>query len=202
MDETGIRLTFDDGPDPVWTPRMLDALDDAEAEATFFVITPLAQCYPGLIHETLERGHRVEFHCTLHLRHTERTRPAVERDTEAGLEILRGLGVEPKMWRPPWGVLEAWSEEVAAQFGLRIVLWDVDTNDWRGDEAPRMLESIAPWLKPGSVLLMHDGVGPGARRSGCPNTVALIRPLVERIRSLGCEPAHSELPVEQANLYP
>lgn len=181
-------LTFDDGPDPVWTPRVLDALRRTDARATFFVITPLALRYPDLIQATLEAGHGVELHCARHVRHTLAPRDEIEADTGEGLETLRSLGVEPRLWRPPWGVFAPWTLEVAADFGLELVRWTADTHDWRGDASAEMLRSIKPRLGPDAVVLMHDGLGPGALRTGCEETVALTGPLVARLRSLGCEP--------------
>ena len=182
-------LTFDDGPDPVWTLQVLDALRRAGVHATFFVIAPFALKHPRIISAMIEEGHRVEFHCTEHVRHTHRSRRAVEADTRDGLESLRRLGLEPWFWRPPWGVLAPWTEEVAQDFGLRLAPWSADTRDWRGDTAHQMLRRIEPLLGPGSIVLMHDALGPGALRTGCEETVALVEPLVVRLRSIGCEPA-------------
>lgn len=187
--EPAVTMTFDDGPDPVWTPRVLEALRRARARATFFVITPRACRYPDLIAEILGAGHGVEFHCVEHTRHTERTRDEVAYDTCTGLRDLRSLGVTPRFWRTPWGVRAPWTEVVAERFGLELVPWTADTHDWRGDTAAEMLEQVGPLLRPGAIVLLHDGLGPGARRAGCEETVALIEPLVERIRALGCEPA-------------
>ena len=81
-----------------------------------------------------------------------------------------------------------WTGEVAEDFGLRLASWSADTKDWRGDTVPEMLGRIEPLLGQGSVVLMHDGLGPGAQRTGCGETVALVEPLVARLRELGCEP--------------
>lgn len=182
-------LTFDDGPDPVWTPRVLGALRRADACATFFVLTPLALKFPGIVSSIIEAGHTVEFHCTQHVRHTHLSRREVEADTRDGLCALRGLGVEPRFWRPPWGILASWTEEVAEDFGLTLAPWSADTRDWRGDPARQMLRNVEPLLGPGAILLMHDALGPGALRTGCEETVALVEPLVSRLRSMGCDPA-------------
>ena len=78
---------------------------------------------------------------------------------------------------------------LAAEHGLRLVGWDADTRDWRGDDAGSMLAAVASRLdQTGSIVLAHDGLGPGARRSGCAETVALIAPLVAAGRALGLEP--------------
>jgi len=181
-------LTFDDGPDPSWTPRILEALDRVSVWATFFVIAPLARDHRQLVAETLDAGHEVEFHCTEHMRHTRRSRREIEADTCEGLQALRSLGIEPRLWRTPWGVCAPWTQEVAEDFSLRLAPWSADTKDWRGDTVPEMLGRIEPLLGLGSVVLMHDGLGPGARRTGCRETVALVEPLVTRLRELGCEP--------------
>jgi peptidoglycan-N-acetylglucosamine deacetylase len=184
-----VFLTFDDGPDPIWTPRVLEALRLSAARATFFVVAPQARRFPHLVREMIRAGHDVGLHCAEHVRHTERSRPEVEADTRAGLRDLRLLGIRTRLWRPPWGVLAPWTGAVAEDFGLDLVSWTADTHDWRGDTTPEMLDHVLSTLHPGAVVLMHDGLGPGALRDGCAETVALIGDLVQRLRSLGYEPA-------------
>lgn len=187
--KSGVSLTFDDGPDPVWTPRVLEALKKAEVRATFFVVGPLVRRFPEVVRGMLSAGHGVEFHCTEHVRHTWRSREEVREDTRAGLADLRRHGVSPRFWRPPWGVCAPWTREVAGEFGLEVALWTEDTHDWRGDTAGEMFSRVRPGMSAGSVVLMHDGLGPGARRTGCGETVALIPTLADHTRQLGCEPA-------------
>ena len=83
-----IALTFDDGPDPVWTPLVLDALAEARALATFFVIAPQARRYPALLARMREEGHGVGFHCTEHVRHDAMTAAEIEADVERGCRRL------------------------------------------------------------------------------------------------------------------
>lgn len=169
-----IALTFDDGPDPRWTPRVLDALTLAGAQATFFVIAPRALSELYVVERILSDGHRIELHCHDHVRHTDRTEYEVTRDAEHALTALDLVGVRPRLWRPPWGVHAPFTPRVADRFGLRLVGWDADTHDWRGDDATRMVRAIGPSLTEGTVVLAHDGIGPGATRSGCAETVALV----------------------------
>jgi peptidoglycan-N-acetylglucosamine deacetylase len=180
-------LTFDDGPDPVWTPRMLEALEVAGARGTFFVIASRAAEHPDLVEAALAAGHEVELHCDRHLRHTETPRTEIERDTDAALATLGCLGVDPQRWRVPWGMEAPWTREVAAAQGLELVGWSIDTQDWRGVGAAEMLASARPRLKPGAVVLMHDALGPGAEREGCEESVKLVPTLVEAIRERGLE---------------
>jgi len=96
-----IFLTFDDGPDPVWTPRVLDALNRIGAKATFFVIAPLALRFPHLVRRMTQSGHAVELHCSNHVRHTELTRAEVEDDARRVRRPLRDLGLLPTLCRTP-----------------------------------------------------------------------------------------------------
>lgn len=169
-----VALTFDDGPDERWTPRLLDALAHAGASATFFPIAPRAAAHPELVARMLADGHAVGLHCHEHARHSSRDAGWLRADTERALDELRGVGVAPVLWRPPWGDRADWTAGVADEHGLRLVGWTVDTHDWRGDSADEMLRACGPELAPGAIVLAHDGVGPGARRADASQTVAFV----------------------------
>jgi len=187
-----VALTFDDGPDPVWTPLVLDALDKANAHATFFVVAPRARRFPYLLSRMREEGHTVAFHCTQHLRHDAVTPEEIEADIESGLDVV---GPSVRYWRTPWGVVTPATILLASGHQLSLVGWTADTQDWRGDPHPDMQERVEDRISPGAIVLMHDGVGPGATRDGCAETVALVGPLVSLARSRGLEPAPlDELP--------
>jgi peptidoglycan/xylan/chitin deacetylase (PgdA/CDA1 family) len=170
-----VELTFDDGPDPVWTPAVLGALSGSSLRATFFVITSRAAEHPQLLAAIRSGGHAIELHCHEHVRHTDVDRAVIERDTDRALTTLADLGVTPRRWRTPWGDRAPWTEEIAAAHDLELCGWDVDTHDWRGDAAEAMLASVGPELHAGAIVLLHDGLGPGARREGCEETVRFTR---------------------------
>ncbi len=181
-----VTPTFDDGPDPVWTPRVLEALEACGLRATFFVMGQAAGRWPHVVRATVEAGHDVQLHCFEHRRHTELTRAELESDTDRALAALAALGVRPTRWRAPWGVLAPFTAEVAAARGLELVHWTDDTEDWAGEPAPALLARVR--LAPGAVVLMHDGLGPGALRPGCAETVALIPLLATAARERGLTP--------------
>jgi len=178
-----IALTFDDGPDTAWTPIVLDA--PAEARATFFVVAPQARRHPPLLHRMREEGHEVAFHCTEHVRHDAMTPREIEADLRLGLAALDRTA---RLWRTPWGIVTPTTEEVARKNLLTLVGWTADTEDWRGGTADEMLAGVEGDLLPEAIVLMHDGIGPGATRDGCADTVDLVRPLVSLARSRGLEP--------------
>ena len=173
-----ISLTYDDGPDPVWTPRVLDALAHQRATATFFVLGPEAERAPEPLHRAQDEGHELALHADRHTRHTELGAAELAADTERALERLDGLGIRPRRWRAPYGVMTDDTRNLAARLGLELVHWDVDTHDWRGDSAESMFAVCAPEVTDGCVVLMHDGLGPGVRRADCAQTVELTERLL------------------------
>jgi peptidoglycan-N-acetylglucosamine deacetylase len=184
-----IALTFDDGPDSDWTPRLLAELARLGATATFFVDAPRALAQPELIRAMTEAGHEVGFHCVQHVRHSELSDAALAAEVAEGLDLLGWLGIRPTAWRAPWGDVTAATRRVAAEHGLELWGWSVDSHDWRGDSCEEMLSALEAGggLVGGAVVLMHDGIGPGALRSGCLETVALTNALLAGARVRGLE---------------
>ena len=142
--------------------------------------------YPDLVRRIRAEGHLVGLHGWAHLKHPESTRPAVAADTD---RALAAFGEPVGWWRFPYGMAAPWSAELAAERDLRVAGWTHDTHDWRGDAAADM--RFAP--RPGEVVLMHDGLGPGIRRTHCWETVALTEELLEhgsvRLDELGAVPS-------------
>jgi peptidoglycan-N-acetylglucosamine deacetylase len=187
-DVPSLALTFDDGPDPRWTPGVLAALRDAGVRATFFVLGECVRRHTDTVRATVADGHAVEVHADRHTSHADMTRDEGAADLDRVLETLDGLGVRPARWRTPWGIEADWTRALAAERGLAVVGWTADTHDWRGDAAADMLAAVLPDLRYGAIVLAHDGLGPGALRDGCEETVALVAPLVAAARERGLEP--------------
>ena len=178
MQRGPLFLTFDDGPDEHWTPRVLEELERCGARATFFVVGERVRALPHVLEAVHEAGHEVALHCDRHLRHTELSEEELEADTVSALASLALLGIHPRLWRAPWGVLTSASLRVAERYGLELVHWSFDTHDWRGDSPAEALPDTDQRLGADAIVLMHDALGPGALRSGCENTLALIAPLL------------------------
>jgi peptidoglycan-N-acetylglucosamine deacetylase len=180
-----LNLTFDDGPDPAWTSLIVQQLEHCHAVGTFFMVGERVLDHPDLAEKVLAAGHEIQLHCHRHIRHTELTEPELQHDSESALAALTGVGVRPRLWRTPWGVCTAATHRVAERLGLKLVRWSVDTHDWRGDEPQAMLDRARGEIADGGAVLMHDALGPGSRRAGCQNTVALLALLVAEARAHG-----------------
>lgn len=185
MPVPALALTFDDGPDPIWTSRLLDLLRGLGARATFFPIAARAAEHAAIVERMRAEGHGIGLHCDQHVRHGERDAAWLERDTDTALRRLAGVGVRPAFWRTPWGDTTPWTTQVARDRDLRLVGWTVDTRDWRGDSAADMFETTWEALTDGAIVLAHDGLGPGARRESVEATLDYVARVGEHARQRG-----------------
>lgn len=183
----GVALTFDDGPDPHWTPVVLEELRRLDAPATFFVLGERAAAQRGLLRRMRRAGHEIALHGYRHIRHDEHTATEIEADMRIALATL-GRRRKVRLWRPPHGIATPATVELAGKHRLELVHWTADTIDWQADQsATAMFERVEPQLVPGAVVLMHDTAGPGAPRATPEPTIALLEPLVTAIRARGLE---------------
>ncbi len=154
-----VALTFDDGPDPEVTPRVLELLAGAGARASFFLIGSRAEAHPELVERIVAAGHRVENH-TQHHRFTFAFNlyPFLRREIERAQRALGGLaGRTPAYFRAPAGMHNLFLSAVLARLGLFFVSWT-----WRGydtveGDASKVLARLTSELQPGDILLLHDG---------------------------------------------
>lgn len=158
MSAQHVYLTFDDGPDPRWTPQILDLLAQAHMHATFFAIGECAQREPGLMRSVAAAGHAVGNHTFSH-RHPwlMRSRAARAQVRDGAQALSDVLGREPVLYRPPHGRARPCMTDEARLHGERMVMWDRSAIDWGWlGSAPRIAERLAR-VRAGDVVLMHDG---------------------------------------------
>lgn len=154
-----IALTFDDGPDPTLTPKILDILKRYNARATFFVIGQNAERYPDIIDLELSWGHEIGNHTYTHkyLGHAEDMVTEAEI-YECDSRIFEHNEYAPRLFRPPGGIMNDRIKSVCAAMGYNVVLWSIDTRDWSGVSADDISAEILENIRDGAVVLMHDGV--------------------------------------------
>ncbi len=182
-----IALTFDDGPDPVWTPKILDLLAAHQAKATFFVIGARVNRYPELTRRILAEGHEVGSHTFTHaeIASVPRWRRGLEMAL-TGNAIAGATGYQTTLFRPPFSsqpdALTAADlttlREVGEQ-GYVAVLADLDTRDWQRPGAQQIVKAATPEAGRGAVVLMHDGGGDRAQ------TIEALNQLIPQLKAQG-----------------
>ena len=154
-----VGLTFDDGPDPAVTPAVLDLLDAARAKATFFCIGRRAAAHPDLVAAIRARGHGVENHSYSHpngfaLRASRGLRREV---LGAQAAIEQAGGGRPRFFRAPAGIQNPWLAGVLAAAGLSLVSWTRRGFDTVSRDGGRVASRLVRGMRPGDILLLHDG---------------------------------------------
>ncbi|MBA2514123.1 MAG: polysaccharide deacetylase family protein [Solirubrobacterales bacterium] len=185
-DRGAVALTFDDGPDPVYTPQVLDVLAEHGACATFFLVGRRVRREPELVRRIVAAGHSVGSHSLTHPEVAELSWRAVGRDYRSGRRVLeQAVGAPVRRFRPPKGHLDNGSAIVMRLCGLQPWLWTVDPEDWRpGMTAGRILERIGA-LRGGDVVLLHDGIEAPVAPSAADRsaTVAALPAIIEAVRA-------------------
>jgi peptidoglycan-N-acetylglucosamine deacetylase len=153
-----VALTFDDGPDPGFTPRVLAALDQAQVRATFFMLGPMARAHRGLAAEVAAAGHEIGVHGWAHRYATLRGPRALLDDLARASDALAAAtGAVPRLYRPPYGVLSAGALAAARRLGLRPILWTCWGREWAPGATPGSVQAtLSQTLGGGGTVLLHD----------------------------------------------
>jgi peptidoglycan-N-acetylglucosamine deacetylase len=151
-----VSLTFDDGPDPVYTPKVLDLLKNYDAHATFFMVGEGAECYPDIVKQVARDGHAIGNHSWNHLAFP--TIPAVDRwkQIRQCQQALKPYGLP--LFRPPYGLNNNRSNIGAFLQGYKVIGWSLDSNDWYETDPTLIVDNLANAITPGSIILLHDRI--------------------------------------------
>jgi len=181
-DRPRVALTFDDGPHPVHTARLLDTLAELGVPATFFVVGKDVDRNPALVARMARDGHELGNHTYRHRYLPLARSRSVEHELRATDQaIVRAAGVVPKVARPPWGGRSPRNVRVFQRLKKRLVLWDVNSFDWKGKPAREVALRVLDRTRAGSIVLMHEA------RDGGETTIEAVRMLVPALRARGFE---------------
>ena len=195
-----IAVTFDDGPNPAMTPKLLDLLDRHRVRATFFVVGKYVREQPELLRETVARGHVIgnhtDSHPNLFWSSASQTRDELRRCHDA---ITSALNAPPRFFRPPFGWRNPWLASAASELHLQVVTWTLLPGDWRapsGDWLVDRMRSISAHAQSaaasrdgatgGDILCLHDG-GHRAQNADRTRTLAALDQCLPRWRDLGLD---------------
>jgi len=156
-----IALTFDDGPNPEYTPKLLDILKEHGVKATFFVVGKNAKQYPHILRRIHSEGHLVGCHSYSH-RHAWLLSPmSTIRDLKQVYKILEDeLKQLPGWYRPPWGMFNLLTLLAAKKMGLKTAYWSIEAQDWESKTTPQHIyNTVISRAKGGSIIVLHDSGG-------------------------------------------
>lgn len=182
-----VALTFDDGPDPEWTPKILDILKKKRVTATFFILGTQAQHYPDLLERIVREGHEVGNHTYTHQNIAEAGDQEIELELNATTRLIEAVtGHSTAYFRPPFGIDgtptqpgEVRALRVIRSLGYLTVAESIDPNDWERPGADAILDRVKQQRDRGAVILLHDS---GGDRS---QTVAALPGIIDYLRSRG-----------------
>jgi len=158
ISEPYVAMTFDDGPHPVNTPKLLDILKARNIKATFYVVGTNAQSYPHILQRMIAEGHEIGNHTKTHAYLTKLSADGVRN--EMGFThraIVQATGVAPKTMRPPYGATNSTLRtQIKQEFGYPSIMWAVDPEDWKRPGVQVVANRIVSATSNGSIILAHD----------------------------------------------
>lgn len=183
---SGVAITFDDGPDPIVTPLVLDLLAHRGVKATFFVIGEKAELHPETLRRIVREGHEIGSHAYTHTPsfHFRLWRGVRDDLARAARVIEEATGTAPRLFRSPYGIKNPALGDVVRELGLVHVGWSASAHDGIGATRDEIVHRIAPRLEDGAIVLLHDGkdaVGRGDRRE----TLAALDRILDEIAARG-----------------
>ncbi|WP_232735748.1 polysaccharide deacetylase family protein [Alteribacter populi] len=184
--ENKIALTFDDGPDPRFTPGVLDVLSEYNVPATFFLMGARAEANPDLAQRIVEEGHVVGNHTFWHPDLVEEADVdlLVEEVTRTEDVLAEVLGLRTTLFRAPYGFLYRELVEELEILNYSVIGWSVDSLDWQEITPEEIAENVLTQIQPGSIVLMHDGAEPEFDRT---QTIESLHEIIPTLQEQGYE---------------
>ncbi len=156
--EKRLALTFDDGPHPRHTPRVLELLQRKNVRATFFVVGKRVKRFPELLQRTVELGHEIGNHSYHHWPLPMMPTPMMRRELSVTHELITAAaGITPRFMRPPRGWFDARVLRIARSMGYEPVIGSVHPQDSRRPGASVIIDRVRERIEPGAIIILHDG---------------------------------------------
>jgi peptidoglycan/xylan/chitin deacetylase (PgdA/CDA1 family) len=182
-----VCLTFDDGPHPVYTPQLLDALDKGGVRATFFVLAEKAELHADIVERMIKSGHDIQIHGNTHLFVPLLGPVRTARQIQgAAMRLQKKFHVQTKWYRPTWGLCNLYSFVSLKKSGHRLVTWSIMVGDWKCTPVDILRQRIASRLHPGAIIVLHDNDETfGAELEAPKSVIELIPHLVQDVHAKG-----------------
>jgi len=189
IDQTAaVYLTFDDGPDPEYTAKIVKILDQRGHKATFFFLGRNAEKFPDLVRQIHATGHAIGSHSDRHLKQWETSSLALLRDYFVGHRIIESIvGQKTHLFRPPYGHFDIRSVVFALVRRVKVYLWNCDSKDWPESATKESILSEIKGSDPksGSIILLHDAIYDNPEAADRTNTVSALDEILDYLEARG-----------------
>lgn len=181
--KNNISLTFDDGPDEIYTEKLLDQLKHFNIKATFFVVAKSAAKNPHIIERMINEGHCIGLHSLEHKNALIKGYFYTRNDFAESMDIMKKFGWDVSYYRPPWGHLNLFSLHFIRKYNLKLILWNVIVGDWAKSSSASDIENrLLAETKGGSFICLHDGRG----SEGAPKrTILALERVIPKLQKKG-----------------
>lgn len=181
--EKKVALTFDDGPDSVYTPQILDILRDYKVKGTFFLIGNRADLFPEVVQRMVKEGHIIGNHSMTHPNIIKLNKEQTAKEIKECEDVLRSLtGYRTALFRSPYGSLNPEKVREIAQMKVKIIAWNVDSLDWKSLTAEQVKYNILENAREGSIILQHAS---GSKEENLTGSVAALKDVIEVLKKEG-----------------
>ncbi|MCT4594282.1 MAG: polysaccharide deacetylase family protein [Anaeromicrobium sp.] len=183
-DKKVVALTFDDGPHPRYTPKILDLLEKYHAKATFFVIGKHVKLYPEVVKRQVLSGHEVGNHTFSHINIRTNSSNKIWKEFQDTQDIIyKVTGKKATLFRPPFGFYNNMIKNMASQAGCSVVLWSThqDSKDWSSPGVDKIVNTVLNKTKNGDIILLHDYV------EGKCHTIEALEIILPELKKKGFE---------------
>jgi peptidoglycan/xylan/chitin deacetylase (PgdA/CDA1 family) len=175
-----VALTFDDGPNAIYTPQILHILEQYGVKVTFFCIGKQVPANARVLQQAHNDGDVIANHSWSHPKLIQLSGASIQAQLHmTSIAIHNAIGVYPLLFRPPYGAYDNFVQGLVAQSGLTSVMWNVDTRDWTRPGVNGIINTALAEVRNGSIILMHDG---GGNRS---ETVEALPTIIRMLQQQG-----------------
>ncbi|EQE83978.1 TPA: polysaccharide deacetylase family protein [Clostridioides difficile] len=182
--EKVIALTFDDGPDEVFTPQVLDILKKNNVKATFFIVGEKVEYNKELLKRQYTEGHEIGNHTFTHINVAKNSYDKVEKEiTDTQNAVKNVIGVEPKIFRPPYRAMSKSVCDIIVSKNMNIILWsNLDPRDWSNPGVGNIINTILTKVQNGNIILLHDY---NNRRNDKSQTIQALEVVIPKLKEKG-----------------
>lgn len=179
-----VALTFDDGPDEDFTPQVLDILKKNNVKATFFVVGEKVGWNPEIVKREYEEGHEIGNHTFTHINVGKRVYGEIDKEITSTQEVIKKVvGIEPKVFRPPYRAISKSMCNIIKDKNMNIILWsNLDPRDWSNPGVGYIVNTIISKVQNGNIILLHDY---NKVRSSKSQTIQALEIVIPKLKEQG-----------------